>query len=285
MLDALKCVNDDATEHPLMRTPAKLDLRSLIVPWSSLLGDSSLLRLLLLIVVACPLAAFPSEPSAVKRLSPDQYQIGLVRLDAKAREIELPATLNMREGQLEYLLVHSYGKTHESLFKTEAQPYHIHLAALLLQQQGQDTELPVPPRTTGTTETKNQAGPVYTPATNVLHKGIQIEIKVLFDQPEAKPVRAESLILDLAKEKPMKDGPWSYNGSRLAEGVFLAQRDGSIVAVIADPDALADNPGPRRNDDDNWQALTATLPPLGTKATIRMRFLSPAKNGGEEKQQ
>ena len=65
-----------------------------------------------------------------------------------------------------------------------------------------------------------------------------------------------------------------YNGSRVVDGAFLAQRDGSIVSVIADPDSLADNPGPRRDDDDNWQALTANLPPLGTKATIQMRLLN-----------
>jgi hypothetical protein len=213
-----------------------------------------------------------SKKSPVEKISADEYNIGLVHLDAKKRQIDFPATVNMREGAIEYFVVHKYGKVHESIFKTEAEPLHIHLAALLLYAPG-----PVNPNEAASknqNSSNSNSGPILKPNTNIVEKGASIEVTVRFFEGEPRIVRAEALILDSAKSRTMREGPWMYNGSRVVEGTFVAQRDGSIVSVIADPDSLADNPGPRRDDDDNWQALTANLPPLGTKATIQMRLLN-----------
>src|SRR6185312_704288 len=63
-------------------------------------------------------------------------QIGLVRLDKHQKSVQFPAVLNQDHGLIEYLLVTARGKTHESLLKTEAEPYHIHVAMLLLGAKG-----------------------------------------------------------------------------------------------------------------------------------------------------
>src|SRR4051812_6510712 len=88
------------------------------------------------VFIVCALfrqAAFAAETnSAARQLGPGIYEIGLVRVDAIKRQLTLPAQVNMLEGPIEYVLVSAIGKLHESIFKTDAQPVHIHTAALLL---------------------------------------------------------------------------------------------------------------------------------------------------------
>ena len=70
----------------------------------------------------------------------------------------------------------------------------------------------------------------------------------------------------------MTRGEWRYNGSRVVEGNFLGQREGSIVAVIADPDALSNNPRPGRDNDQIWQVHTNAVPPVGTPVRITIQL-------------
>src|SRR5688572_10164813 len=60
------------------------------------------------------------------------FIIGAVTLDKEQRSVNFPAAINQRTGIVEYAVVTTAGKTHESIFKTEAQPFHVHLAMLLL---------------------------------------------------------------------------------------------------------------------------------------------------------
>ena len=56
------------------------------------------------------------------------------------------------------------------------------------------------------------------------------------------------------------------------ETIFLAQREGSVVAVIADPDAMINNPRPGRDNDQLWQINTNTVPPIGTVVQFTIQF-------------
>ncbi len=68
----------------------------------------------------------------VEKLDENRYRIGDVTIDKRTREIRFPALVNLREGILEYLIVHQNGKIHESLFRTETSPTNINLAFTLL---------------------------------------------------------------------------------------------------------------------------------------------------------
>jgi len=70
----------------------------------------------------------------------------------------------------------------------------------------------------------------------------------------------------------MSRGNWVYNGSRIVEGTFLAQRDGSLVSIISDQDALINNPRPGRENDEIWQVNTNTVPPVGTAVQITIKL-------------
>src|SRR2546425_4242496 len=73
---------------------------------------------------------FPVDTNApIKQIGPDVFQIGSVQFDKSKKTIRFPAKVNMSTGAVEYLLVHSTGKVHESVLKTDVEPYQIHLAA------------------------------------------------------------------------------------------------------------------------------------------------------------
>ena len=75
----------------------------------------------------------------LKQVGPGIFDLGKVRLNKNDRTVTIPAAINMREGTVEYLLVTTAGKTHESVLRTDAEPYHIHLAMLLLAAKGKGT--------------------------------------------------------------------------------------------------------------------------------------------------
>jgi hypothetical protein len=96
-----------------------------------------------------------------------------------------------------------------------------------------------------------------------------------------KRVAAEEMIFDRAAKRPMSKGPWTYNGSFQFEGLFVAQQAGSIISVIADPEALINNPRERRDDDDNWTINSKAVPSVETLVTVTVKVprISPGEGG------
>jgi hypothetical protein len=87
---------------------------------------------------------------------------------------------------------------------------------------------------------------------------------------QKKSVPAETLVYDQEAKVAMSLGDWTYNGSRIFEGTFLAQRDRSIIAIIGDLDALVNNPRPRWENDQNWQANAETCPAIETPVEVTL---------------
>src|SRR6476660_3385606 len=77
--------------------------------------------------------------TTVKEISPGILQLGDVKINKRQRTVSFPAVVNLRHGAMEYLLVGSWGKVHESILRTETDPYRIHLAMLLLGAKGAGT--------------------------------------------------------------------------------------------------------------------------------------------------
>ena len=120
------------------------------------------------------MAALTNTP--VRQVEPGIYEVGLVRLDQRRRSITLPAVLNKAQGLMEYFLVTGYGKTHESILKTQAEPYHIHLAMLLLGAHGPgNAAFPGSP-------TNGVPGPVVQPSKETI-PGDKVAIAVKWKTP------------------------------------------------------------------------------------------------------
>lgn len=219
-----------------------------------------------------PVAPPPPAPTAVttnsplKSIGPGRFQIGAVHFDKKHKTVQFPATLNMDQGLIEYLIVTESGKTHESLLKTAVEPYHLHLAMLLLGAKGASPNAP----------TNNTPKPL---------PGDPVNISLSWkDGDREKICRAEELVFNRETRAAMTAGDWTFNGSRVAEGTFLAQRDGSIVAVITDSDALLNNPRPGHENDEIWEVHTNRVPPVSTRieVTIQLKPGEPALNAKPE---
>src|SRR4051794_514358 len=80
--------------------------------------------------------SFPANKPPLKTIAPGIFELGRVRLDKNQKSVSFPAVLNMNQALAEYLVVTTNGKTHESLLRTEAEPWHIHVAMLLLGAKG-----------------------------------------------------------------------------------------------------------------------------------------------------
>jgi len=194
--------------------------------------------------------------------SPPPIQLGQVTIDPATRSIRFPARLNLDRVPLEYFLVAEGGKLHESLFVTQVAPHDIHAAMLLLGAKG------------------SGAAP-GSPAEEVALAGDRISISVEWKRHWTRHQSpAQALVHDRAAGSPLTEETWSYNGSRTAEGAFVADLEGSIVSLITDPDALVNSRSPRRVDDENWVAEQPGILPVGTPVTVVFRLwpLEPGLN-------
>ncbi len=208
-------------------------------------------------------------PAPMTQVSENVFQIGDVKLDKQQRTVTFPATVNMRKGMIEYLLVTNSGKTHESLFATSVEPSQLHVAMLLLGATAKDNAPPSP----------DQIDASYLKRAPAL-KGDNVDLLVTWKRDDKEErVRAEELVMNDEARAVAKQGPWIYTGSIVSEGKFLAQLEGSIVSMVTDPVALINNPRPGHNNDQAWSINTAQVPPMDTPVEITIKLLSkkPAK--------
>jgi hypothetical protein len=187
------------------------------------------------------------------RVDSQSLKIGTVEVDQESRSVSFPAKLQMSDGTIEYFLVNSKGKTHESLFVTEATPQDIHLGCLL-------------------------AG--LGPATPGESTRIRVEVTWETNGPPRKEP-AEKLV-GIAKDHPqgasgatLDPGPWDYTGSIMDAAGFAATREGSIIALITDATALVGNPRPGREDDTMHVPNKSSLPQPGHPVRIVLTKLPP----------
>lgn len=180
--------------------------------------------------------------------------MGEILIDRHAGSISFPAELNMDTGLLEYLLVRTGGKTHESLLRTKTQPYHLQLACLLLGMEGTRAPLaaqgaPEPP------------------------DGEPVEITL--ELSDGRVVAPEGWMLHSVAgvKKDIARIRWVFTGSLVHDGSFAAQADGSIIAVYHDPVAMIDNASPGGEDDRIWYVRDGAVPPAGTPVTVVIRAL------------
>ncbi len=149
------------------------------------------------------LAALPTN-APLRQVGPDTFEIGMVRLDKRQRSITFPSVLNMNEGIVEYFLVATFGKTHESVLRTDVDPYQIHLAMLLLGAKGAGTN----------------AFP-QEPDRPLPGDAVQIETSwARADKPHRQS--GETMVWNRKTRSRLSPGPWVYN--RLANVRRLVRR-------------------------------------------------------------
>ncbi len=212
----------------------------------------------------------------VRQLEGTLHALGDLRFDLAKRTVRFPATVNMNEGAIEFALVGTQGKIHESVFATEIRPMHLRAVLSLL-----NFEPSAPKKIEG--DAKASA-----------NKPSLVEIHVSWQdlpagEPNNKkkrvPMRECIVIMEFERlsefdEKvhlrPLPKGPWNYTGSRFDDYGFEAERELDFIAVQHRPSALINLPHPNSDRDDLWQANPKVLPEIGTPVTIEIT-LPPAK--------
>ncbi|MSR42509.1 MAG: hypothetical protein EXS29_01845 [Pedosphaera sp.] len=209
----------------------------------------------------------PPAPPQVQQIAPGLFQVGTVRLDKNKQTLSFPAHFHITEGLIEYLVVTTAGKLHESLLRTEAQPQHVQVSMLLLGAKAAPAD-----QIQQLLEKPNLAIP-----------GAPVEIELRWKAGgKERSVRIEELVLNKKTKGPMPKGSFVFNGSRVFEGTFIAQRDGSIVSLITDADAQFNNPHPGREDDENFTIAKDKVPPKDTAVEVLIRLVKPVEKPSEK---
>jgi hypothetical protein len=199
------------------------------------------------------------ERPEIVALSSTRSRLGLIEFDHVSREVLIPAQVNMERGILEYVLVSEKGKLHEALLSTAARPFDLNVVLLLLNYQP-DSEWWVPP-----------AKPK--PLSRVGMKA-RLEVFVRWRDGEAgdeKTVRLDEWISDLVTDKPAAPTPWIYTGSYFNEDQqFVAEADGSFLALYHDGRSLINNPREGADNDEQWGPASG-IPSKGTPVVVVLK--------------
>ncbi len=187
-----------------------------------------------------------------QKIGPGIFSLGEIQISKSAKTLSLPAQINMSKGLLEYLLVRNGGKTHESLFRTHIDPTQLQLAMLLIGAEGTDQ-------------------PLSHQGAREMPKGNPVDITVSYmKNGRMTPLKPESWIARKVEEKMLDSEPlqWMFTGSTVSNGKFMAQAEGSIIAIYRDPAALIDNASAGGESDRVWFVKEQDIPPVGTPVTL-----------------
>lgn len=192
----------------------------------------------------------------VRKVGPGLLRLGEIQIHKGSMSVTFPAVVNMDRGLIEYLLVRSTGKIHESLLRTEVDPYLLNISFLLLGFEGTDRPL-------------DAQGAADKPG------GDPVSIILVYNQAERnQSVPAEGWIVRKNGEHAFPpEMSWVYTGSMVMQGRFLASQQGSIAAVYHDPAALIDHGAPGGESDEIWFVREGTVPPVGTPVTVVVKKL------------
>lgn len=202
------------------------------------------------------------EKPVVEKIDASHYRIGEITIDKRSREIRFPAVVNMREGLLEYLIVHTNGKIHESLFSTDISPSNLNVAFKLLRYEA-SKELYRIPKEPGILSADFYEEPEETKAAS------RISISAEFEKDgETKSIPAYEWIRHETTAKAMLPTPWIYGGGTFYDNKFVPEQTGDITAIFITNGSLINYPGEDNFNDQIWTPLTNRIPEIGTKVTL-----------------
>lgn len=202
-----------------------------------------------------------TSPPIIKTIGEGMFLLDNITINKPEGYVSVKGVVNMDEGLLEYLACGTTGKLHESLFMIDVNPYYFQISLLLIGLEPGDQPL------------KFQGAPG-------IPQGDPVEIWISWKENDKKMVlhRAEELIFNQAKQRPMKKTHWVFTGSQILDGRFMAQVEQSIAATFHDPFAIIDHPLPSGADDTLYVVNKKTVPARGTPVTFMVKAV---KRGSE----
>ncbi len=195
-----------------------------------------------------------------------------IRIDIGAKAVELDATVPIRLDDpraprvyLEQLVCIPDTKEHEVVLVTKARPSHVHAALLAIGLEP------------GKPATWRQEGVRMIP---IAPEGDAVRVTLHYTSAAGDKVKAEprTWIKNAATGEHWPEGDWVFAGSitkeRQGRDIYEADAGGTLVGLtsfgtevvawprIISPDSQIEEP--------EWIADAATVPPMGTKVTVRL---------------
>lgn len=198
-------------------------------------------------------------------LSAGQPRFKNIKIFLKEKRVEISGSVCLDAGgPLEYLLVTTTGKTHESLFKANLEPKHLQIALLSIGCVG------------------GRKGPKYQ-GDSAQPTGTPLQILVRFKNSKGKLITrpAEDFVYCNPTKTSMKNEAWVFTGSRFLKmpgddrEIFASSIEGSLIAIYHDPDAVIDNRDKFGDDDTAYTVNENLTPRADTPVTI---IITPKKS-------
>jgi hypothetical protein len=202
------------------------------------------------------LAEKTSEFPPVKKTESGLYQFGGILIDKEKKSFSFPAVCNQTSGLVEYALVHQNGKTHESLMRTEISPRMIHACLLLLKEKPE-----------------YQFFAYLEKNSTKISQARGIDIVVEWEQNGTlESALIHTMVTNQNDNQELNKHAFVFTGSKVIEGTYLAQMDGSIVAIYHDSRATLNSRDLQSHSDDVWIANEQRMPPVDFPVTIRFQL-------------
>lgn len=182
-------------------------------------------------------------------------KLPFLHVDVAAKRVAIDCETVAAQAPLEFFCVTRGGPEHETIFRTDAKPSHVHLALLMLGL------------TPGQPVHYSEAADKWLPP-----HGPPLQISVQY-QKDGKTITfpAWKLMRDIQSKKTMPPLTWIFTGSKLLEGDRYGADDAGYVVSIVNFDLCPiDVPmlASSSNDLLEYELNPDTCPPEGSKATI-----------------
>ena len=198
-------------------------------------------------------------------VSDEEYKLGKLSFNPKTREIWFPCRVNQNEVVLEFAICDEFrGKLHESLLSTKVTPFEIQIAMKLLRWEPSGRDI--------YRKFNEQGRPI-----GVLKddgKG-RMAILIRHKGKEGKEITEPlgNWVHNATTKEVVGPGSWTYTGSKVVDGYFLAAEDGAIAAVYRYEGSLCNTFNPGSDDDELWFPVAEKVPPIDTVVTVILKPL------------
>ncbi len=202
----------------------------------------------------------------MEKVSETEFKIGQVSFNPKDKSFSVPAQVNMQEGLIEYALCMPHGKTHEALFLTPADPFHMSVVTKLL---GFKPFKGLFPERDENLEWKPYVKPERK---QLLDNLVQIDVSWKKDGKTVTMPLSDLLTFKNTKQT-LASHEWVLTDSLIYNKTYQASVIGDVIAIFGDPNSFIAYSGFANDGENVWMANPKVVPAPGTIVTITVRKL------------
>lgn len=234
----------------------------------------------------------PPPPPEVVKVSENRFTIGKVEIDTQSREVRFPAKVNMREGLIEFPVVHTNGRTHEAIFATDIFPLHLETALRLIRFRPSAEVFPTYPGVdpNNPPESDQWPDPVFSAVQPESHVQVFFSLPESAQSgnaaPEVRDIRTLIHRLEMPKEasaEPLRVAfealckHWVFTSSTENLNEPIRPLGGSIVGIRTEKECTFNADQNQELQAYEWFADPKHIPEVGTSVMIHIRPVQTPK--------